>query len=49
MMLNEDFLVCNSLETVIFENCYQGGSNGFIDVNKRKWKNALGKNVTVVG
>ena len=41
--------VSNSLETVIFENCYQGGSNWFTDDNKRKWENTLGKNVTVVG
>ena len=41
--------VSESLETVIFENCYQGGSSKDTNDNEKKWEDAFGGNIDVVG
>lgn len=41
--------VSNSLETVIFENCYQRGKTLFSNENERKWEEAFGGKVNVIG
>ena len=45
----ENINVSGSLKTVIFENCYQGGSNKKTDDNEKRWEEAFGENVDVVG
>ena len=41
--------VSDSLKTVIFENCYQGGKHIFTNDNEKKWEEAFEGKVDVVG
>ena len=45
----ENINVSDSLKTVIFENCYQGGSNKNTNDNEKKWEEAFDGKVDVVG
>ncbi|MGN0729696.1 hypothetical protein [Treponema sp.] len=45
----ENIKVSDTLQIVIFENCYQGGSDRKKNDNEKKWEEAFGCNVDVVG